>query len=65
MMFDLIDVKMNAGDEDRRRVHQKYGICWIVQNLYPIKNPTTITLLLPMMFDWIYEKMNGSDEVWR
>ena len=41
----------------------KYGICLIVLNLHFIEEKTNApTLMLLMIFDWIEEKMNESDE---
>ena len=34
MVIDLIYGTMNETDEDRMWMHQKYGICRIIQNLH-------------------------------
>ena len=44
---------------------KKYVMSRIVQNYIGSKKKTALTLLLPIMFDWIDNAMNDSDEVWR
>ena len=63
-MFYEIDERMNESDEVWSLVHQKYVMSRIIQKLYSIGKTTDITLLLPMMFGWIDEMMNGSDYFW-
>ena len=52
---------INESDKVWRLVHWKYIMSQIIQKK-SIKK-TALTLLLPTMFDWIDERMNGSDYV--
>ena len=65
MKFYWINEPMNESDELWRRVHQKYGISWIIRRLHLIKIKTALTLLLPMMFNLINKTTNESDVIWR
>ena len=65
MMFDWINKKMNGSDIVWRRVHQKYVMIWIEQQLHSIVKTTAITFLLLIMINLFDLTMNDSHEVWR
>ena len=59
-MFYWIDESINESDEVWRLVHQNYVMSQIKQKLHSIKK-TDLTLLFPIMYDWIDKRINGSD----
>ena len=61
MMSEWINVTINDHDEVLLWVHQKYEMIWIVQKIYSTGKIDTLTLLLPMVFDYIGVTMNKSD----